>query len=333
MKRIIYSLLLLFFYVFGNAQIVTTFSGSPGTSSDGSHKWDVSKVEIFENCVLVHFEITALKPIRRLNIYDDDSRILYGSEVNREGLGLKGDYTNGEIHYLGRNSSWGWNQIGRGEKVSYILYFGGGSGKGNSIPAGATKISIYGIGVEADGKKTSWKWENININNPRRNYTSFSSEYSIKQYLDKNNDGICGIYEVMGDNTGSKFACVKYNGEYTLIFMSDNLGRNWWKVGDIKATLRQSASSILKADWYMSDKSHYKNDCYVGFDGVSMTVLYPSESDEKERETKYLKMYPTVPPSYNDYQQEERQQGQQGSQRQQTPQKRQIPILKKQNVK
>lgn len=327
-------MLLLLFYVFGNAQIVTTFNSNPGTSSDGSYKWDVSKVEIFENCVLVHFEITALKPIRRLNIYDDGSHILYGSEVNREGLGLKGDYTNGEIHYLSSNSSWGWNQIGRGEKVSYILYFGGGAGKGNSIPAGATKISIHSIGVEADGKKTSWKWENININNPRRNYTDFSSEYSIKQYLDSNNDGICGIYEVMGNDTSSKFACVKHNGEYTLIFMSDNLRRNWWKVGDIKATLRQSASGILKANWYMSDKSHYNKDCYVGFDGVSMTVLFPSESDEKERERKYLKMYPTAPPSYNNYQQEDRQQRQQqGSQRQQTPQKRQIPILKKQNVK
>ena len=327
MKKWIICLAMLIVAAYADAQIITNCGGNPGTSSDRSHKWDVIKIELYNNCVLVHCEITALKPIRRLNIYDDDGRILYGSEVNREGLGLKGDYTNGDIHYLSHNSSWGWNQIGRGEKVKYVLYFGGGSGKGNSIPPGVTQISIYGIGVEADGEKTSWKWKNVNINNPRKNYTNYSSEYSIKQHLDANNDGICGIYEVMGDNAGSKFACIKYNGEYALIFMSDNLGRKWWKMGDIKAYLRQSASGILKADWYMSDKSLYK-DCYVTFDGVSMTVLFPSESNENEREKKYLKMYPTTPPSYNNQREYTPQRQQQVPQRKQT-----IPALKKQNLK
>ena len=310
-----------------DAQIVTNCGGNPGTSQDGSHKWDVVKVELYKDYVLVHFEITALKPIRRLNIYDDNSYIQYGSNAYKERIGLVGCYMNDGIQYLGYNSSWGWSKIARGEKVNYVLCFGGRATAGNSIPAGVTDISICSIGVEVDGNNVSWRGK-ININNPRRNYTHYSSEYSIKQYLDVNNDGICGIYEIIGDDTGSKLACIKYKGNYTLIFMSDNLGRDWWKIGDIKATLFQSASGLLKADWYMSNKEINK-DCYVTFDGVSMTVLFPSESDEKERERKYLKMYPTTPPSYINNQNERVSQEQQSA-----PQrKKQIPLLKKQKVK
>ena len=318
---------MLIFITYANAQVTTNFSTNPGTSSDGSHKLDIVKVELYDNCVLVHVEITALKPIRNLKIYDNDCHILYGRKVY-EGLGLAGFLQNDKIHNLGYNSSWGWEKISRGAKVNFVLYFGGGSSRGNSIPAGATEISILGIGVDVEGNRTTWEVNNIKINNPRKNYTHYSSEHSIKQYLDINNDGICGIYEVIGDDAGSKLACVKYNGNYTLIFISDNLGRNYWKMGDIKAILRQSASGLLKADWYMSNKEINK-DCYAAFDGKFMTVLFPSESDEKEREKKYLKMYPTSPPSYINNQMESAPQKQLS-----VPQpKKRIPVLKKQNVK
>lgn len=324
MKRTMYSLLLLLFYVFGNAQIVTTFDGTPGTSSDGSHKWRIIRVEIYEDKVYTQFEVTALKPIRRLNIYNDTGRLIYGREEKGEGLALKGILSDNKIEYVSSNSYWGWNQIGKGEKIRYTLCFGGGDKYGDSLIPGLTKISIYGIGIDADGKRTTWRNTNMTINNPRKHYVNYSSEYSIKQHLDVNNDGICGIYEVMGDDAGSKFACIKHNGEYALIFMSDNLGRSWWKMGDIKAYLHRSASGILKADWFMSDKSINK-DCYITFDGVFMTVNHISGTDPGE--TKYLKMYPTTPPSYNDYQQERTPQRQQ-----QSPQRKQIPILKKQNI-
>lgn len=172
-----------------------------------------------------------------------------------------------------------------------------------------------------------WRFKYGKLDLARKHYTNYSSEYSIKQHLDANNDGICGIYEVMGDDAGSKFACIKHNGEYALIFISDNLGRNWWEMGDIKAYLRRSASGIYKADWFMSDKSLNK-DCYISFDGVSMTVNLVSGISEPG-ETKYLKMYPTTPPSYNNNQRDYTPQRQQ-----QTPQRnRTIPVLKKQNVK
>lgn len=258
--------------------------------------------------------------------------MVYGSVDKGEYLALNGLVSSTGLKYAGDRGTWGWNQIGRSEKVYYTLCFGGGDSYGYSIPAGATCISIYGIGVDVDKSRTTWSNTDLHINNPRKNYTNYSSEYLIKQYLDANNDGICGIYEKMGDNT--KYACVKYNGEYALIFMSHNRKRSWWKMGDIKATLRQSASGIFKADWYMSDKSLYEKDCYVVFDGVLMTVLYPSESEEKEREDKFLKMYPTALPSDINHQQEYVPQSQQQApQRKQTPQTKQIPVLKKQNVK
>lgn len=324
MKKFLICLILLLIVAFGNAQIVTNCTSNPGTSNDGSHKWDVVKVEIYPDYTLVQFEITAIKPIRRLNIYDNLGHLVYGDENKDEYLTLRGGYFDGAIKYLGINSEWGWNKVGAREQRLYTLYFANGP-KSKTIPPGITSISIYGIGVEADDKRTTWRSTNMSINNPRKHYTNYSSEYSIKQYLDANNDGICGIYEVMGNNAGSKFACIKYNGEYVLIFMSDNLERCWWKMGDIKAYLHRSASGILKADWFMSDKSINK-DCYITFDGVFMTVNNVSGSEPGE--TKYLKMYPTTPPSYNN-KKEYTPQGQK-----QTPQLKQtIPALKKQNVK
>ena len=141
----------LLIVAFGKAQIVTNCGGNPGTSTDGSHKWDVCRIELYKDKVYVQFEITALKPIRRLNIYDDYGYLIYGREEEREGIGMKGLVNNNEIKYFGSNSNWGWDKIGRGEKVYYTLCYGGGGNNGNSIPSGATTISIYGVGVEIDG--------------------------------------------------------------------------------------------------------------------------------------------------------------------------------------
>lgn len=327
MKKWIICFVMLIGVIFSNAQIVTNYSGNPATSSDGSYQFNVCKLELYEDKVYVQCVITALKPIRRLNIYSNAGRLIYGREEKGEGLALRGVLSNGEIKYLSSNSNLGWDKIGRGEKVYYTLCFGGGGNYGDTILSGLTKISIYGIGVDADGNKTDWKYTNARINNPRKHYTNYSNEYSIKQYLDANNDGICGIYEEMGDESNYKLACIKQSGEYVLVYLSSSLDYDWWKVGDIKAYLHKSASGIFKADWFMASKSINK-DCYITFDGVSMTVHLASGSDSGE--TKYLKMYPTDPPSYNNNNQREYspQRQQQAPQRKQT-----IPVLKKQNVK
>lgn len=330
MRKYLFMLLLTFFANV-EAQTVTNLNRTPSKSDDGTHQWRVYKVEVYDNCVLVQFEITALRPIKRLNIYSDyDCRIEYGEKGYCNPLRLQGDYENQQIKYLGPNSTWGWDNVGLKEKRYYTLYFGGKE-YGNGLPSGVSTISIYGVGIDADGEKVTWRSRNININTTRKNYTNFTSEYSIKHHIDSNNDGICGIYEVIGDNAGSKLAVVKYNGLHTLIFISDNLGRSWWTCGDIKARLNLSASGIFKADWFMSDKSINK-DCYIVFDGTTMTVTHLSgTASKKAEETKYLKMYPTYTPSNNNSNYNNREQTPQ--RRQTTPQQNRIPQLKKQTVK
>ena len=325
MKKLIICIGSLLFFIQSQAQIITDCEGSSTISSDKSHNWRVTKIELYEDKVYVSIEVTALKLIKRLNICNNNSHIIFSSK--NDGIGLKGVIINNEVKELSSRHNWGWNNLKWGEKAYYTLCFGGGGNNGYSIPPSVTYISIYEIGIEADGKTTTWQSTNLKINNPRKHYTNFSSEYSIKQYLDANNDGICGIYEVIGDTIGSKYACLKNNGDYALIFMSDNLERSWWKMGDIKAYLHRSASGIMKADWLMSDKRLNK-DCYITFDGFSMTVTHVSGPDPGEK--KYLKMYPTDPPSYDsNYQREYTPQRQQ-----QVPQRKQtIPVLKKQNTK
>ena len=81
----------------------------------------------------------------------------------------------------------------------------------------------------------------------------------------------------------------------------------------------------------MSDKSINK-DCYIVFDGTTMTVTHLSgTASKKAEETKYLKMYPTYTPSNNNSNYNNREQTPQ--RRQTTPQQNRIPQLKKQTVK
>lgn len=125
----------------------------------------------------------------------------------------------------------------------------------------------------------------------RISYISLS-ESQIKQNINNNNDGICGIYESLEGSSKEKIACVKLNGEYQLIaFGSSNLYK-WWKFGDIRAWITQTPSGIFRAKWRMSDKS-VNEDCYITFDGYSMTATFPSYKTEK----KYLKLYPTNSPT------------------------------------
>lgn len=294
MKKILF-LLFLFACLSMSAQIITNFPNStPATSKDGTHQWNVVKVEIYESCVLVKYEITTLERIKRLNIYSDSGKLIYGDANERSGygLGLKGIYYDGKVQYLGTNSRLGWDNVDYKEKLTFTLCY---DRSGNSLPSGVQNISVYGVGVDVDGKRTSWRCENLIINNPRNNYTDFDSENSIRQHLDLNNDGICGIYEDVDGEYNSRFACVKYNGKHTLIFLSDNMGRSWWKTGDIKAELIPSEhEGLFTANWYMSDKSVNK-EVIIGFDKNIMSAIFsPGKSNEESNY--YKRVYPTELP-------------------------------------
>ena len=107
-------------------------------------------------------------------------------------------------------------------------------------------------------------------------------EYDIKNFVEKNNDGICGIYE----GKTYKLGCIIENGEYKLINMKD-VSAGFWIPSELKAILRPSATQgVFLANWLMNNRS-LKTDVYVVFNGLTMEVLINGEKDI------YLKMYPS----------------------------------------
>lgn len=135
-----------------------------------------------------------------------------------------------------------------------------------------------------------WYWEGIKINNPYPKVANVGlNENEIKQNINENNDGICGIYEDLDDDY--KLACIKQNREYILVYLGSNnslFDMSHWKYGDVKAYLRPTATpGFFKSDWHMRDKTK-ETDVYVVFDGSTMkTVISGNESN-------YIKMYPTA---------------------------------------
>lgn len=150
------------------------------------------------------------------------------------------------------------------------------------IPSGYTILTIR------ENISSEFVWRGIHITNPiGKTPHKDLSESEIKTMISNSDDGICGIYEGI-DRQGYKLACIKNDDEYQLVFlnMKNNNGR--WKMGDVKAELRSSASTgLFKATWYMADKSK-NEDTYIVFDGTTMKTYVANE------ETNYLKMYPTA---------------------------------------
>lgn len=281
------------------AQIVTEFTppevGSERWNNTVSSNYDytyfISKIKVYSDGVVAIVKIQALKNIRELRI-GNRGRLVYGDEQRYEYIGLQGAG-------IGENGDWykggvTWNGLKSGATATFQIVFSNNNGK-STIPDGAKDISIKGIEVTANGKTSVWS-STRTIDNPHdNNTTNFTSEYTIKQHLDANNDGICGIYEEVDSEYNSRFACVKYNGKHTLIFLSDNMGRSWWKTGDIKAELIPSEhEGLFTANWYMSDKSVNK-EVIVGFDKNIMSAIFsPGKSNEESNY--YKRVYPTELP-------------------------------------
>lgn len=279
MSRLYFFLYLLFIHIVAMGQ-VTEINGTwtSGTTECGRLK----SVEIQNNGVVVTIEVKALKALKRLEIFSTYNT--YITSGNYQLLQLSGLVVGNEIKSCGRGTNWGWDRVPVGETRSYQLFFKG------TLPPGVTTISIIDNG-DYNGSH-GYCFRNYNINNPRKNYSSINSEYLAKKNIDSNNDGICGIYEQIGEQN-YKLACIKENGQHKLIYLSSSTSIPWWQPGDIKAYLRASASGIFKADWFMGNKSVNK-DAYLVFDGLSMTLNLPTGTDPGE--SKYLKMYPENSP-------------------------------------
>lgn len=227
----------------------------------------------------VTIEVMATKKLWRLNIF-------YGPQCHIQAGEWRSNNCYGELESDGSlknldctwlnllNQNWGWSNVGKGETRKYTLVF-------DAIPPGLTSFALVDNGSSCHG----YSFSGYTINNPRIGGTSWT-ESSIKNYADANNDGICGIYEASDEN-GYRIGCIKSGNEYQLIYLGGKRRMSWWYTGDAKAGLRASATTgVFKADWYMADKT-INSDCYVFFDGATMTTVIGSEK------TVYLKMYPT----------------------------------------
>lgn len=107
------------------------------------------------------------------------------------------------------------------------------------LPYGCENVYIREL---ADG---GFEWVGIQINNPYPNVPNIGlNEIEIKRKIDNQNDGIVGIYEGFSDNK-YKLACVKDGNEYKLIYLGSSEPLKQWRLGDVKAVLRTSATPVF----------------------------------------------------------------------------------------
>ena len=281
MKNRILSIFMLFLSITSYAQVTTYFYGKyPLESSNKKYTAALYSVTIYDNMTEVKIELVPKKNHSRMNFWTSrNTYIIVGDDVELPIVGFKrkinGEY---KIDTSPFSGDWGWDHVKVGEKYYYTMVFSG------KIPPGVTNFTLKDKGTYNGSH--GFEWNNYTLNNPRIGATSWF-ESSVKLYADNNNDGICGIYEESG-GIGYKLGCIKQNGEYYLIYLDSRKRMEWWKIGDIKAILRPSATfGLFKAKWYMLDKSVESNS-YAIFDGESMKTVVNKE------ETFYLKMYPTT---------------------------------------
>ena len=221
-----------------------------------------------------------LIPTRKLNRLTYQSSYNTKIKVGEWEAKLLGALSNDgkSYHSCDCSDNWGWSNPTVGQKYYYTLVFNG------AIPPGLTNFALEDAGSYSGC--SGYKFWNYTLNNPDNHPKTYLSETSLKQKADEQNDGIVGIYEPF-DKSGYKLGCIKDGQTYKLVYLSyGGTYRSWWKVGDVKAILRPSATTgVFKADWYMADKT-VNSDTYVTFDGTTMKTII--EGDDNG----YLKMYP-----------------------------------------
>lgn len=259
----------------------TFVNGSYTEESDGQKgRLHSVRIDRTEGRTYVTIEIMTTKKKRRLNILTGNNcHIKSGEWVSNSCYGEI--HSDGSVHSIAcggfYSQNWGWDNVPSGETRKYTLVF-------DAIPPGLTSFSLVDKGNSYNSCH-GYGFSGYTINNPQIGGTSWT-ESSIKSYADANNDCICGIYEG-SDESGYRIGCIKSGNEYQLIYLGGRQRMSWWRIGDAKAGLRASATAgVFKADWYMADKT-INSDCYVFFDGVTMTTVIGGEK------TVYLKMYPT----------------------------------------
>lgn len=263
------------------AQVTTHFYGKDKIQSKN---WTAAlySVEIIGAQTLVTIELVPKKNLRRMTYWTSRNTVIVIKDRIIE-LPIEGFATKLENGLIGVRTQpffgdWGWTNVKKGEKYYYTLLFKG------CIPPGVTNFTMIDRGNSLG--EHGYQFWNYQLNNPPIGATTFK-ESSIKDNIIQHADGICGIYESISSD-GYKLGCINDNGIYKLLFLDGDKNLDWWRVGDIKAILRPTATfGIYKADWYMGMKDK-RDDIIVTFDGSGMNVSIDDEI------TNYLKMFPTA---------------------------------------
>ena len=279
-KKCIYVLMIMLLtYINAHSQVTTYFYGKDKCQSN-KETAALYSVKIYSDYTTVTIELIPTVNRNRMNYYSSRNTYIYidnDTKLYISGF-LKNNNGSEYISTEPFSGNWGWDNVNKGEKYYYTMVFKG------TIPPGVTIFSMIDDG-DYNGSR-GYGFRNYTINNPRKGGTSYT-ESSVKQNIDENNDGICGIYEG-SDSNGYRLGCIKQNDEYYLIYLGEKKSKSYWLTGDIKASLRASSTlGFFKANYYMKDKT-INTDVYVAFDGASMKIIIDGD------DTFYLKMYPTA---------------------------------------
>lgn len=172
--------------------------------------------------------------------------------------------------------------LSKKQQVGVVIVF-------NAIPTGVEKLSY--------AEPAFIYFENIPIYNPDTSIHTDWDEQSLRTYWQKNgiseNEGIyeffeCNHMEWWGTN---KFTvAVKKEGmDYQIIYLKGTQEDPFWKVGDVKATMKSTAvPNLFKASWFMDSKRTNDN-FFITFDAATMNI----KVKDQEVEATFLKMFPS----------------------------------------
>lgn len=296
-------LFLIIMYVFSMTTICIgqrqTING-PWTNVDYQGKrFRLASVEIDRpnNQTIVMIEVEATKDIREMKPPICEPRII-GEHWESMYPHMENDKWIDENDYFGFMTDEGkigeqscdgnkfypaiWEKVKKGTVHSYLLVFN------VAIPPGETSLIIKSSDGECSWSGFASLGFNCTIYNPMPNLKRINvSETIIKSMIDKQNDGVAGIYEFL-ERDGLRLACIKHEGVYKIIYLSGGAIKGW-NSGEIKATLNEtSVPGLFKADWYDEHKQIEKETVLIGFDNLKMDVKIGDEA------VSYLQMYPTA---------------------------------------
>lgn len=256
-------------------EVVTYFDGQSKIYSERETA-SLYSVKLTNKYTFVTIELSPTKNRSRMNYFTSGfTHIKVGPYYKIRFLGALSNDGN-SYHPCEPDHGWGWSNCKPGEKYRYTLVFDG------RIPHGYTNFTM----VDEYTPYHGYSFRNYKINNPDIVEKTGYNEYSVKQHINDYNDGVVGIYEVIGEEQGYKLGCVKSEDGYKLIFLGGNNRLVWWNQGDLKAYLKATSTpGLYKAIWHLANKD-IADEAYVGFDGSSMQVVVGGS------QSNYLKTYP-----------------------------------------